>query len=541
MTSTARDRAVPTKTGRTGWFADLRVGAKILTALGVLGLVAVVVGAVGITQAQSLRSHGEAMFEENVKPLNTASATMRAFQAARARVLEYGVATPETRKTLLTELDDKDASVQEGLAEYAKTTTDKASLETFTTNYQAMLDMSKTELFPIADKGDTEGFADYYRNTLLPVVSKAADALTALQDGEMTKAEESNQAAADEAASSIRTQLAVLVIGLLAALGLGLYATRLVVRPMRRVQGALDAMGEGDLTVDANVTQKDEVGQMAASLTTAQQGVRALVESVSRSAHELATSSDHLSTASSRIAANADESSAQAQSVSAAVEQVSRSVGTVAAGSEEMGASIREIAHSANEAARVASEAVSVAETTNATVSSLGDSSREIGDVVKVITSIAEQTNLLALNATIEAARAGEAGKGFAVVAGEVKELAQETGRATEDIVRRVEAIQADTTSAVEAIGEIAAIIARINDFQTTIASAVEEQTATTSEMARNVSEAASATNEITTNVSGVAGAAAGTAEAVTEAQRAANELSQMASALQSQIVRFRY
>ena len=171
---------------------------------------------------------------------------------------------------------------------------------------------------------------------------------------------------------------------------------------------------------------------------------------------------------------------------------VASSVDTVAAGSSQMESAIREIATNATEAARVAGQAVTVAETTTRTVGKLGDSSQEIATVVKLINGIAEQTNLLALNATIEAARAGEAGKGFAVVASEVKELAQETARATEDISRRVEAIQADTAGAVDAIGQISSVIGEINDFQATIAAAVEEQTATTNEMNRNVAEAAS-------------------------------------------------
>jgi methyl-accepting chemotaxis protein len=258
-----------------------------------------------------------------------------------------------------------------------------------------------------------------------------------------------------------------------------------------------------------------------------------IVESVSNSAMTLGSSSEELTAISTEMSANAEETSAQANVVSAAAEQVSNNVQTVATGIEEMGASIREIAGNATQAAKIAQQAVTVAETTSATMSKLGESSSEIGKVIKVITSIAEQTNLLALNATIEAARAGEAGKGFAVVANEVKELAKETAKATEDIGQKIEAIQADTRGAVSAIDQISQVITQINDVSNTIASAVEEQTATTNEIARNVAEAAKGSGEIAQNISSVAKAAQATTQGANSTQQAAGELSRMASELQ--------
>ena len=171
--------------------------------------------------------------------------------------------------------------------------------------------------------------------------------------------------------------------------------------------------------------------------------------------------------------------------------------------------------------------------------SKLGESSAEIGQVIKVITSIAQQTNLLALNATIEAARAGEAGKGFAVVANEVKELAKETAKATEDISQKIEAIQTDTGGAVEAIGRISDIINQVNDIQGTIASAVEEQTATTNEIGRNVAEAATGTTDISNNVAEVAQIAKGASEGAHDTLTASQQLARMAAELQQLVSRF--
>lgn len=264
------------------------------------------------------------------------------------------------------------------------------------------------------------------------------------------------------------------------------------------------------------------------------------MDSVTETSHALGSASEELTATSTQMAGTAAQTSEQAKLVTAASEEVSRNVQTVAAGTEEMSASIKEIAVNASEAAQIANQAVGVAKNTNEIVTKLGSSSNEIGKVVKVIKSIAEQTNLLALNATIEAARAGEAGKGFAVVANEVKELAKETARATEEIGQKISAIQHDTDGAITAIAQISKIIDSVNEISNSIASAVEEQTATTNEMSRSVAEAARGSNEIAENIARVAQGADETTTGALDSKTAAEGLAKMALTLQQLVEKVR-
>jgi methyl-accepting chemotaxis protein len=314
-----------------------------------------------------------------------------------------------------------------------------------------------------------------------------------------------------------------------------------VVKPVAASAALATEIAGGDLSMlDIEVRSQDEVGQSVTALNKMKNNLHSIVEQLATASAQLANSSAQFSVISKQIGSNSAETSTQANVVSAATEQVNSNLQTVATATEEMSASISEIAKNASQAAKVAGEALRAAMQTNAIVAKLGESSAEVGQVIKVITSIAQQTNLLALNATIEAARAGEAGKGFAVVANEVKELAKQTAKATEDISQRVAAIQSDSKGAVQAIGTISGIIGQVNDISAIIAAAVQQQSATTLEMARSVTEAAKGSGEVARNIVGVAQAAQSTSSGASESNIAAQDLAKLSTQLRELVSRFK-
>jgi methyl-accepting chemotaxis protein len=518
------------------------VRTKLMASFGVVCVLLAVVGWIGISNQSHIASKTRQMHDVVVIPTTDLAKVRAKALKAETSVLNAAVETTTDGTDKFVKQYEANASQADAsLKTFEKVVGASKELDALKSAWPAWQQIVETKAIPLARVHDLAGFSHLRDTQLEPKFDAVSNALDDLFTTQVDTGESVSASAAHVASHARSFTLVLVVFGIGVAFAFGFVIARGVSRPLGASAMSLDALARKDLTHTLEVTAVDETGRMASSLNTAVGSLREALGTIDESAASLATAAEELSAVSTQIGANSEETANQTNVVAAAGEEVSQNVATVAAAVEEMTASIAEISQSASEAAVVAGQAVEIAARTNDSVMKLGESSNEIGNVVKLITSIAEQTNLLALNATIEAARAGDAGKGFAVVANEVKDLANETAKATSEIAGKVDAIQADTTASVDAIGQISEIIARISEIQTGIAGAVEEQAATTTEIGRSVAEAAKGVTEISENITSVATAAQDTAEGVGTSQGAVHELNRMATSLKELVAEFTY
>jgi methyl-accepting chemotaxis protein len=557
--------------------ANLKIAHKISLIIAVLALVTFVVGAVGVNGLAKLdRAAGEIdqVGNEATDGVRTSRAVVLINRA------EYHIAADPSAEELKSEIkviEDQKADFEKRIGALKKAADDEqqrmlADVERAYRAYSTSID----ETVKVADRNaaavSVNDAQKAIRDSVVAGQKVANELMAALSKYNQYSEKKAATVARDASSEADHVQYLMIGIAALGVIGgavLGYVLSQVSIsRPIAASVACVRKLADGDISVEIYGTgRKDEIGDIATALQVfkdnavearrlaaeqdaerqAKERRAAAVEGLTRTFEAkvgqlvgaLSAAATEMEATAGSMSATAEQTNQQSATVAAASEQTSANVQTVATATEELSSSIQEIGRQVAQSAKIANQAVDDAKRTDATVQTLAATADRIGEVVNLIQSIASQTNLLALNATIEAARAGQHGKGFAVVASEVKALANQTGKATDEIAGQISAIRDATSQSVEAIHAIATIIGEISQIAATIASAVEEQTAATQEIARNVQQAAKGTHGMSSNIAGVKQAATDTGAAASQVLGSAGQLSKQAAELTQEVTTY--